>query len=418
MKLAEVQAAESRLLLQTYDRYPLLLERGEGVYLFDADGRRYLDLLSGIGVAALGYGHPANETALREQGSKLLHTSNLFFHRGTAELAAKLTQMSGLDRVFLTNSGTEAWEGALKLARAYAQARAQQHGAAPRTRFLALEHSFHGRTMGSVATTHKERYRLPFMPVMPDVDFVRFNDVKDLQAKFTDEVCAICVETVQGEGGIHPVSREFLEAARGLTRDADALLLCDEIQCGLGRTGRWFAYQHYDVLPDLATVAKPLGGGYPVGALLATERAAAAFSPGMHGTTFGGSPLACAVALAVINAIDREHLLKNVDEVGGYLLEALAAMGQKHPEIRSVRGIGLMVGVEMASADLAKAALQALLDQGYILNRTSETVLRLLPPYIITCREIDDFLVAFNAVLAGLKEQPVVKAAAEEEFHE
>lgn len=418
MNLAEVQAAENNLLLQTYERYPLLLDRGEGAYLYAADGRRYLDLLSGIGVSALGYGHPAILTALESQASRLIHSSNLFFHTGTAELAARLVEISGLARVFLTNSGTEAWEAALKLARAYARERADRPGAAARTRFLALEHSFHGRTMGSVATTHKEKYRLPFMPVMPDVDFVRFNDVDDLRAKFTSDVCAVCVETVQGEGGIHPVSQEFLQAARELTRDADALLICDEIQCGLGRTGRWFAYQHYDVLPDITTVAKPLGGGYPVGAMIASEKAASAFSPGMHGTTFGGSPLACAVAIAVIDTIRRENLLEHVVSEGDYLLAKLNSLQERHPGIAAVRGLGLMAGIELETAELAKAALHALLDRGFILNRTSETVLRLLPPYIVSRAELDSFLAALDEVLEGLKPEPVVAASLEGEFHE
>ena len=305
MKLASIQAAENKLLLQTYERNPYLFVSGQGVYLRDENGHDYLDLLSGIGVSALGYGHPAVEEAIARQSKRLLHTSNLFFHEGTAELALRLTEISGLDRVFLCNSGTEAWEAALKLARAHAGL-LRSKGRRIGTKFLAIEHGFHGRSMGSVATTHKAKYREPFEPVMPGVEFVRFNDVDDLRAKFSDDICAICIEAIQGEGGIHPISREFFAAARELCDSSGALLLADEIQCGFGRTGKWFAYQHYGVLPDVTTIAKPIANGIPMGAMLCTNAAAEAITPGMHGTTFGGGPLACAVAIAVIDTIKRE----------------------------------------------------------------------------------------------------------------
>ncbi len=282
MKLETIQAAEKKLLLNTYERNPLLFVGGQGVYLRDEDGNEYLDLLSGIGVSALGYGHPVIEDAIAAQSKRLLHTSNLFFHEHTAELALRLTEMSGLDRVFLCNSGTEAWEAALKLARAHSV------GVGLGKKFLALEHSFHGRTMGSVATTQKLAYRAPFAPVMPDVEFIQFNDVADLRAHFSAEVCAILIEPIQGEGGIHPVSQEFFQAARELCSSTGALLVADEIQCGFGRTGEWFGFQHFRILPDVVTLAKPLAGGLPIGAMLCTERAGAAITPGMHGTTFGG----------------------------------------------------------------------------------------------------------------------------------
>ncbi len=282
MKLESIQAAEQRLLVPTYERSSRLFVGGQGVYLRDSEGTDHLDLLSGIGVSALGYGHPAVESAIAAQSQRLLHTSNLFYHPGTCRLAEQLTAISGLDRVFLCNSGTEAWEAALKIARAHAGV-LRESGQKIGTRFLAMEHSFHGRTMGSVATTHKEKYRAPFAPVMPNVDFVRFDDVADLRAKFSDEVCAICVEPIQGEGGIRPISREFLNVARELASANGALLLADEIQSGFGRTGRWFAYQHYDVLPDITTIAKPMAAGIPMGAMLCTNEVAKAFAPGMHG---------------------------------------------------------------------------------------------------------------------------------------
>jgi len=278
-KLESIQAAEKKLMLNTYERNPVLMVGGSGVFLRDEQGTDYLDLLSGIGVCALGYAHPAVEAAIAAQSKRLLHTSNLFFHEHTAELAVRLTEMSGLDRVFFCNSGTEAWETALKLARAHAGV-LRAEGRTIGTDFLAMDQSFHGRTMGSVATTHKQKYREPFAPVMPGVEFVRFNDVADLRQKFSSQVCGICIEVIQGEGGIRPASREFLAAARELCDSTGALLLADEIQSGMGRTGEWFAYQHYGILPDITTLAKPIANGLPMGAMLCTEEAARAFSPG------------------------------------------------------------------------------------------------------------------------------------------
>ena len=284
MSLASVSRMEAKLLLPTYERQPILFERGRGVHLWDSEGKRYLDFLSGIGVNALGHNHPAIQKTIKRQACRLIHISNLFFHEYQAELARLLTEISGLDRAFFCNSGTEAWEGALKLARAFAQAN-QKNGSKPKSRILAMDNSFHGRTFGALATTGQPKYRAPFVPLLPGVTFVKFNDLDDLQRKFDSDVCAVCIETIQGEGGVCPVNREFLELASRLTKKSGALLLLDEIQCGLGRTGRHFAYQHYDVLPDIVTVAKPLACGLPLGAILTTERAASCFHPGMHGTT-------------------------------------------------------------------------------------------------------------------------------------
>jgi acetylornithine aminotransferase/acetylornithine/N-succinyldiaminopimelate aminotransferase len=400
MKLASIQAAESKLLLQTYERNPYLFVSGHGVYLRDENGQDYLDLLSGIGVSALGYGHPAVEEAIDRQSKRLLHTSNLFYHEGTAELALRLTEISGLDRVFLCNSGTEAWEAALKLARANA-GRRRSAGSRIGTRFLALEHSFHGRSMGAVATTHKLKYREPFEPVMPGVEFVGFNDVDDLRAKFSDDICAICIEPVQGEGGIHPVSREFFATARELCNSTGALLLADEIQSGLGRTGKWFACQHYGILPDVITIAKPIANGIPMGAMLCTNNAALAFTPGMHGTTFGGGPLACAVAIAVIDTIKRENLLEHVHDVGEFFHEELSKLAARHDCIVDVRGIGLMLGVELSSADLAKRVAAQLMDRHIIVNRTSETVLRFLPPFILEPKHVETVIKALDEVVSA-----------------
>ncbi len=399
MKLESIQAAEKTLLLQTYERNPILFVSGKGVFLRDAEGEEYLDLLSGIGVSALGYGHPVIEEAIAKQSKQLLHTSNLFFHQHTAELALRLTEISGLDRVFFCNSGTEAWEAALKLARANS-VKSGELG----TKFLAMEHSFHGRTMGSVATTHKEKYRLPFGPVMPNVEFVRFNDVEDLRAKFSAEVCGICIEPVQGEGGIHEISPAFFAAARDLCDSTGALLIADEIQCGFGRTGKWFGFQHFGILPDVITVAKPLAGGLPIGAMLCTERAAASMSPGMHGTTFGGGPLVCAVAISVIDEMKRTYMLEHIGDVGGYFIDELRKLAKTHSCILEVRGKGLMIGVELDSEDLAKTVASEMLKRHIIINRTSETVLRFLPPYVLDRTHVDEAVAALDQILESQAE--------------
>jgi acetylornithine aminotransferase/acetylornithine/N-succinyldiaminopimelate aminotransferase len=398
MKLEAIRAAESRLLLETYERNPLLFERGENVYLIDENGDRYLDLLSGIGVNALGYGHPAIEEAIVTQGRALVHTSNLYFHRHTAELAQRLTERTGLDRVFFANTGTEAWEAAMKLARAHAGL-LRSEGKTIGTKFLALEQSFHGRTLGSVSTTHKAKYREPFAPVVPGVEFVRFNDIADLRAKFSNDVCAILVESIQGEGGIRPLTQEFFNAARELTRSTGALLVVDEIQAGMGRTGKWFGYQHYNIVPDVTTLAKPLAGGIPLGAMLCTEEAARAIHAGMHGTTFGGGPLACAVAIAVIDTIEKEGLLAHITEVGDYFQEHLRGLANRHEAIIDVRGKGLMLAAELDSAPLAKQVVQEMLKRHILINCTSDTTLRFLPPFILEKAHIDHAVAALDEIL-------------------
>ena len=337
MNLASIVRAERQVLLPTYERLPVLFTRARGFYLWDSRGRRYLDFLSGIGVNALGHSHPAIRGVLKRQSERLIHVSNLFYHEYQAELARRLTRISGLDKAFFCNSGTEAWEGGLKLARALARLE-NPNGHKAKWRLLALENSFHGRTFGSLATTGTEKYRYPFAPLVPGVGFVAFNDVDDLKRQFDGSVCAICLETIQGEGGIQPLSPEFLRLARELTKKTGALLIVDEIQCGLGRTGKYFAYQHYGVQPDIVTVAKPLAAGLPLGALLTSDRVARAMHPGMHGTTFGGGPLACAVAIEFLRQL--EGLLGHVQEVGGYFHERLDALKAKHSCVREVRGWG------------------------------------------------------------------------------
>jgi acetylornithine/N-succinyldiaminopimelate aminotransferase len=396
MNLASLMKSEAALLLPTYERNPVLFTRGRGVHLWDSAGKRYLDFLSGIGVNALGYGHPAIRKAFTEQSAKLIHISNLFFHEYQAELAELLTGMSGLDRSFFCNSGTEAWEGALKLARAYAHEHSR-NGHKAKWRMLALENSFHGRTFGSLATTYQTKYRAPFAPLLPGVNFVAFNDLDDLRRQFDGSVCAVCLETIQGEGGIRPVSHEFLQLARELTSKQGALLVVDEIQCGLGRTGEYFAYQQHGIQPDIVTVAKPLAAGLPLGAILTTNRVAGCMHPGLHGTTFGGGPLSCAVAIEFLKQVDR--LLPHIREIGAYFQSQLEELAKKHDSVLEVRGRGLMLAIELDSADLAKEVARRVLQGGVIINRTHETVLRFLPPFIIEKKHVDVVIAALDAAL-------------------
>jgi acetylornithine aminotransferase/acetylornithine/N-succinyldiaminopimelate aminotransferase len=396
-KLDQIRAAEARLLLSTYDRNPILFVGGEGVHIIDEQGERYLDLLSGIGVNALGYNHPAIVETIARQSRALIHTSNLYYHEGQAELALRLTERTGMDRAFFANSGTEAWEAALKLARLHA-GQLRSEGKQIGTRFLALEQSFHGRTYGAVSTTYKAKYREPFGPVVPGVEFVKFNDVADLRAKFSNEVCAILVEAIQGEGGVRPLTQEFFDEARALASSTGALLIVDEIQAGMGRTGKWCAYQHYGIQPDVTTLAKPIAGGIPMGVVLCTEEVARPIHAGMHGTTFGGGPLACAVGVAVIDAIEKEDLLANATEVGDYFQSQLRWLAMCHESIVDVRGKGLMVAAELDSPELAKLVVAEMLKRHILINCTSDTVLRFLPPYILTRAHVDTAIAALNDI--------------------
>jgi len=403
VSLAGVMKSEAELLVPTYERNPVLFTHGRGVHLWDSNGKKYLDFLSGIGVNALGHAHPAVQKIISIQAGKLIHTSNLFFHEYQAELAKKLARISGFDKAFFCNSGTEAWEGALKLARAYARGQ-NNNGHKPKWRILALENSFHGRTFGSLATTGQAKYRAPFAPLMPGVAFVKFNDIHDLERQFDGSVCAVCIETIQGEGGIRPVSKEFLQAARKLTKKYGALLILDEIQCGLGRTGLAFAYQHYGIQPDIVTIAKPLAAGLPLGAILTTNQVASCIHPGMHGTTFGGGPLSCAVAIEFLDQM--EKLLGHVRQTGAYFHKQLEMLARKHSSVKEVRGQGLMLALDLNSADLAKAIVRQLLENGIIINRTHETVLRFLPPYIIEKKHVDEVIHALDQRLSESSSAP------------
>jgi acetylornithine/N-succinyldiaminopimelate aminotransferase len=380
-----------QFLMPTYKRQPIVFTHGRGCYVYDSRSKKYLDFLGGIAVNALGHAHPRIVKVIRREAARAIHLSNLFHNSYQGPLARKLAQWSGLDRVFFSNSGAEAIEGALKLARLFGRTSADASDSPARKyRILALENSFHGRTFGAVSVTATEKYRLPFAPLVPGVEFVRFNDVADLESKLDDTVCAILFETIQGEGGIYPVSEDFWNHARALATKNGALLIADEIQCGLGRTGRYFAYQKFSSKPDVVVVAKPLAAGLPLGAILTSEAVAQRVSPGLHGTTFGGGPLACATALEFLNIIEDEKLLENIRARGAELREGLSGLAAKFPFIREIRGEGLMIGIEI-SIDGAPFVQQALL-KGLLINCTHDFTLRLLPPFLVTRAQVRQFL--------------------------
>lgn len=398
MNFDQIAELEKKVLIPTYDRLPILAVRGEGCYLYDDRGRKYLDFLGGLAVNSLGHAHPEILAVLRDEAESLLHVSNLLFHRYQAPLAEKLTRWSGLDRAFFANSGTEVIEGTIKLARAYAR---QHHPAEPfeRVEILALENSFHGRTLGALSATWPEKYRKPFEPLVPGIRFVRLNDVAHLRESFSPRVAALIVEVIQGEGGIVELEEDFLQAAQELCRASGALFVADEIQCGLGRTGRLFAFQKYGLKPDVVVVAKPLAAGLPLAAILAREEVAQAFSPGMHGTTFGGGPLQCRLALKVLETLERPGFLEHVREVGGYFRSQLEKLRKELPVVREVRGEGLMLGVELAVP--CKSVVRDALEAGFLINCTQEKVLRFLPALIVERKHVDDLISALRPILAG-----------------
>jgi acetylornithine/N-succinyldiaminopimelate aminotransferase len=387
---------EKEAVLQNYARYPLVVSRGRGCYLYDVDGRRYLDFLTGIGVNALGHAHPRIMRVLREQAGLLIHSSNLYYHLYQGPLAKRLAAMSGLDRVFFCNTGTEAVEGALKILHAHGRAIHPE-----KYEIIALENSFHGRTMGALSVTGQAKYRQDFEPLVPGVKFVPANDVAALESAFTDRTAGMLMEMIQGEGGIYPLTHEFVAKARSLADRHKALLVADETQCGVGRPGTSFAYQRSTpvILPDVVVAAKPIACGIPLGFIAATEKAAAAIKPGMHGTTFGGGPLACRVALEFLDILD--ELLPAIQRVGGYFHVSLNELARKHSVVKEVRGFGLMIGVELAVP--GKQLVLDAMGEGLLLNCTHDTVLRFLPPYIITEREVDQALKTIGKLLSKLK---------------
>ena len=385
MKEQWIQTAEEALL-HTYNRYQIVLEKGDGAYLYDVDGKEYLDFAAGIAVCSLGYGNEAYKDALKKQIDNLTHTSNLFYSKPVARAAAMLKEATQMDRVFFTNSGTEAIEGALKAARKYAYAK--QSG---RYEFIAMHHSFHGRSMGAVAVTGTEHYRTPFEPLIGGVKFADYNDLESVKAQITEKTCAIILEPVQGEGGIYPATRAFLEGVRALCDEQDILLIFDEIQCGVGRTGSMFAWQGYGVKPDIMAMAKAIGNGVPVGAFAMTQRVAdSSLAPGDHGTTYGGNPLVCAAVEAVLTIFQKEDLLAHVQSVSAYLEEKLDAIVEAHACVTERRGKGLMQGLVLTKpvGEVIKNAM----DAGLIVISAGGNVLRLVPPLIITEAQVDEFI--------------------------
>jgi acetylornithine aminotransferase/acetylornithine/N-succinyldiaminopimelate aminotransferase len=395
----------SQHLMNTYRRSDIIFTHGRGCYVFDQNGKKYLDFLGGIAVNALGYSYPDLVKTIRREAGRAVHVSNLFHNPFQGPLAAKLAKWSGMDRGFFTNSGSEAVEGALKLARIAAK---QKPCGATKNRFLAMEHSFHGRTLGALSITHPVKYRQPFEPLIPGVEFVRLNDLADLESKFTDDVCAVIIEPIQGEGGIYPVTNEFWKRARALATQHGAVLIADEIQCGLGRTGKAFAYQRLEGLPDIVIVAKPLAGGLPLGALLAREEIATSFSPGLHGSTFGGGPLTCATGLTFLETMERKHLLANVQKRGAELKVGLKKLAAKFDFIREIRGEGLILGIDL-DVEGGPYVAEAL-KKGLLINCTHDHILRLLPPYILTAQQVKEGLSKIESVLART-ERPAPSAA-------
>jgi predicted acetylornithine/succinylornithine family transaminase len=387
---------EREYLLQNYARYPLVLARGRGCYVYDMDGKRYLDFISGIGVSALGHAHPRLIKVIREQASLMIHSSNLYYHPYQGKLAKRLCEMSGLERCFFANTGTEAVEGGLKMV--------HSHGRSISTdkfEVISLENSFHGRTFGALSITGQAKYRADFEPLVPGARFVPLHDLAALEAAFSDRTAGIVLEMIQGEGGINPLTPEFAAKARELATRYNALLVADETQCGVGRPGTYFAYQRAEpvVMPDIVVTAKPLACGIPLGVVLANGKAAAAIKPGMHGTTFGGGPLACRVALEFCDMLD--ELLPSIRRVGAYFNDTLHELARKYSVIKEVRGFGLMLGVELNVP--GKQAVLDAMAAGLLINCTHDTVLRFLPPYIATEKEVDKAAKILNKVLAKVK---------------
>jgi predicted acetylornithine/succinylornithine family transaminase len=394
--LAEIKSLEDKYLVQNYARYPVVLHRGKGSYVYDVDGNRYLDLISGIGVNSLGYAHPRITKVIRQQAAQITHTSNLYFHEYQGRLAERLAQISRLNRSFFCNSGTEAMEGALKMIRA--------HGNSinpAKTNIISLENSFHGRTLGALSITGQPKYRKDFEPLIPGAQFVPRNDLAALEQAVKENTAGIVLEFIQGEGGILPISEDFARKARQLADRYNALLVFDEIQCGVGRPGSYFAYQLVEpaLLPDIVLAAKPMACGIPLGVIIGNEKAASTIKPGMHGSTYGGGPLACRVALEFFDILD--ELLPSINAVGGYFRMRLTELMRSFSFIKEVRGQGLMIGAELdfSCKDLVFQGLK----QGILFNCTHDTVLRFLPPYIITEQDVDRAISALSKVFKAAK---------------
>lgn len=373
-------------IIHTYNRYQIALDKGEGMYLYDVEGKKYLDFGSGIGVFALGYGNKEYNDAVKAQVDKLIHTSNYFYNEPSALASEKFIKASGMTKVFYTNSGAEAVEGALKLAKKYGKMTKGDNC----YEIIAMNKSFHGRTIGAVSVTGNEHYRESFEPLLPGVKFADYNNLESVKALISDRTCAIIMETIQGEGGVTPATEEFVKGVRTLCDENNILMIADEIQCGMGRSGYMFAYQRFGILPDIVTSAKALGCGVPIGAFAAGSKVCDVLCAGDHGTTYGGNPLACAASLAVFNLFEKNNLLENVVEVGAYLYKRLDEIKDMCPSITDHRGIGFMQGLEYDHP--VSGIIQKLLDAGLIVFSAGPNVIRFLPPLIATMKDVDDMI--------------------------
>jgi predicted acetylornithine/succinylornithine family transaminase len=397
----DVRGLEAQHVLQVYRRFSVVFERGQGVHLIDTAGRRYLDFISGIGVASLGHAHPVLSKAIADQAATLVHTSNLYFHPLQGEVARRLASLTGLDRAFFCNSGTEAVEACLKFARRYWYTQRQATPGAPaRTKYVAFSHAFHGRTMGSLSVTWDEHYREPFAPLIPDVVFADPNDPAALDRLVDERTAALIVEPIQGEGGVRPISRAMAAAISAASARTGALIIADEVQSGSGRTGAFLHSPALGLTPDLVALGKALGAGVPIGVAMLSDRVSAAAVPGDHGTTYGGNLLACRAALVVLEALTSGGLPGSIRQVSDHLFAGLRALQARQPMIREVRGAGLMVGVDLAMD--AAPVVAAALERGLLINRTNGTVVRLLPPYVITTADVDEaLLILEHAIVAA-----------------
>ena len=388
MKANEIMEKAENYVLHTYNRYPVVLDHGKGVRLYDVEGKEYLDFAAGIAVFALGYGNETYDQTLKDQIDRLIHTSNLYYNEPMADAAEKLVKASGMDKVFFTNSGTEAIEGALKAARKYAYLRDGHND----HEIIAMNHSFHGRSMGALSVTGNTHYQDPFRPLIGGIRFADFNDLESVKAQVTEKTCAIILETVQGEGGIYPADPEFLKGVRALCDEKDILLILDEIQCGMGRTGSMFAWQQYGVKPDIMTCAKALGCGVPVGAFVLNQKTADhSLVPGDHGTTYGGNPLACAAVSAVFDIFEKEKIVDHVQQVSAYLEKRLDELVEKYDFLTVRRGKGLMQGLVVSGRPVGEIVQQAL-KNGLLVITAGSDVLRMVPPLVITEADVDEMI--------------------------
>jgi acetylornithine/N-succinyldiaminopimelate aminotransferase len=395
--LDHIAELERKYLLHTYNRYPVVLARGKGVFLWDTEGKRYLDFVSGLGVNALGHSHPRIVKMIRDQAAKLLHVSNLYYHEYQGPLAEKLCILSGLNRAFFSNSGTEAIEGSIKLARLAGH----RAGGDAKCRLVALEGSYHGRTFGALSLTGQDKHRKGFEPMLEGVTFVKQNDLESLRGAVNDNTCAIVLEPIFGEGGIYECTPEFLQECRTLADRHKAALIFDEIQCGLGRTGTLFAFQSFGVTPDIVAIAKPIAAGLPLGSFIAKEEFASAISPGQHGTTFGGGPLVCRIALEFLAIVEEEKLLENVNRVGAYLQQELNGLVGKCAAAVGVRGRGFIQGIQLDIP--ARPIVDAGLAEGVLFNATQDTVVRFLPPYLLEEKHVDKGIRVLKKLLGKKK---------------